>query len=53
MEKKNTKNCSFCGSKITWDNLGVEGNNAWICYECVELFYSILGINELEENIET
>lgn len=51
MENKNAKSCSFCGNKITWDNLGVEGNNAWICYECVELFYSILGINELDENI--
>ena len=51
MEKKNQKSCSFCGSKIAWDNLGIEGNDAWICYECVELFYSILGINDIDENI--
>lgn len=50
MENKNDKCCSFCGSKITFDNLGLEGNNAWICYECVELFYNILGINELDDN---
>lgn len=28
--------CSFCGKEITWDNLGVEGNKAWICQDCLK-----------------
>ena len=47
------KKCSFCGSDITWDYLGIEGSNAWICYDCIELFYGILGIEEIDENINT
>ncbi len=52
METKNKHKCSFCSSPINWDYLGIEGSNAWICYECIELFYNLLGIEEVDENIE-
>lgn len=49
METKNLKKCSFCGDIITFDNLGIEGANAWICFDCIEMFYDLLGINNKNE----
>lgn len=46
------KVCSFCGSEINWDNLGIEGNNAWICYDCIELFYDTLDLSIDDQNQE-
>ena len=40
--------CSFCGKEITWDNLGVEGNKAWICQGCLKIYYDILNIEQKE-----
>lgn len=40
--------CSFCGKEITWDNLGVEGNKAWICQDCLKIYYDILNIEQKE-----
>lgn len=50
METTKQHKCSFCNCDISWDYLGIEGKNAWICFDCIELFYSILGIEE-EQNI--
>lgn len=52
METKNKHKCSFCNTPISWEYLGIEGNNAWICYECIELFFNLLGIEEVDEHIE-
>ncbi len=40
--------CSFCNKEMTWDNYGVEGNKAWICSECLELYYQLLNIEEID-----
>lgn len=40
--------CSFCNKEMTWDNYGVEGNNAWICADCLELYYQLLNIEQEE-----
>lgn len=40
--------CSFCNREITWDNLGIEGNNSWICYDCLSLYYQLLSIEQKE-----
>lgn len=40
--------CSFCGKEINWDNLGVEGNKAWICQDCLKIYYDILNIEQKE-----
>lgn len=40
--------CSFCNKEMTWDNYGVEGNKAWICADCLELYYQLLNIDEVE-----
>lgn len=40
--------CSFCNKEMTWDNYGVEGNKAWICTDCLELYYQLLNIEEVE-----
>ena len=39
--------CSFCGKEITCDNLGVEGNKAWICQDCLKIYYDILGYRKV------
>lgn len=51
METTNYHKCSFCGSELSFENLGIEGNNAWICYDCIELFYGLLGIDIEKESI--
>lgn len=43
------KKCSFCGKNIDWDNLGVEGQNAWICFDCLELYYTILTVEQKDQ----
>lgn len=40
--------CSFCNKEMTWDNYGVEGNKAWICTECLELYHQLLTLDETD-----
>ena len=40
--------CSFCGKEITFQNLGVEGNKAWICQECLKIYNEVLNIEQKE-----
>lgn len=51
METTNFHKCSFCGSNLSFENLGIEGTDAWICYDCIELFYGILGVDVEDEPI--
>lgn len=51
METTNSHKCSFCGTNLSFENLGIEGHNAWICYDCIELFYGILGVEVEKEPI--
>lgn len=51
METTNCHKCSFCGANLSFENLGIEGSNAWICYDCIELFYGILGVDVENEPI--
>lgn len=53
METTNLHKCSFCNSELSITNLGIEGINAWICYDCIEMFYNLLGIDDLEVDFET
>ncbi len=40
--------CSFCNREITIENFGVEGNNAWMCMDCLELYYELLNFDRKE-----
>lgn len=40
--------CSFCGKEITLTNPGVEGSKAWICQDCINIYYEILKVEEKE-----
>ena len=51
METTNCYKCSFCGTNLSYENLGIEGSNAWICYDCIELFYGILGLEVENEPV--
>ena len=51
METTKTHKCSFCACHIDYEYLGIKGTDAWICYECIELFYNILGIEEINNDI--
>ena len=35
------KNCSFCGKEITEQDQGFEGENGFICIDCLDIFHSI------------
>ena len=40
--------CSFCNREITIENFGVEGNHAWMCMDCLELYYELLNFDKKE-----
>lgn len=40
--------CSFCENNITIDNAGAVGNNAYICFDCLSLYYQILTLEQKE-----
>lgn len=43
-----TKYCSFCNNEITIDNLGIEGLNACICFDCLELYHKLVELQASE-----
>ena len=43
---KKVKNCSFCGCELNKNNKGIEGIDAVICHQCLDLYAEIIGINE-------
>lgn len=51
METTHCQKCSFCGTNLSFENLGIEGSNAWICYDCIELFYGLLGLEVENEPV--
>lgn len=42
----NKRICSFCNSEIDIDNLGIEGINASICFDCLSLYHKIVELQE-------
>ena len=40
--------CSFCNKEITINNIGIEGINAWMCFDCINLYYQILNLEQKE-----
>ena len=40
------RNCSFCGCEISKHNKGVEGIDAVICHQCLDLYAEIIDLNE-------
>ncbi len=38
--------CSFCNSEIDIHNLGIEGINACICFDCLSLYHKIVQLQE-------
>ena len=40
------KFCSFCNNEITIDNLGIEGLNACICFDCLDLYHKLVEFQE-------
>lgn len=45
-----TKYCSFCNSEINFHNLGIEGLNACICFDCLELYHNLVEFEEQERS---
>ena len=45
-----TKYCSFCNSEINIHNLGIEGLNACICFDCLELYHNLVEFEEQERS---
>lgn len=43
---KKVKNCSFCGSELNKNNKGIEGIDAIICHQCLDLYAEIIKLNE-------
>ena len=43
---KKIKNCSFCGSELSKRNKGIEGIDAIICHQCLDLYAEIIDLNE-------
>ena len=43
---KKVKNCSFCGSELSKKNKGIEGIDAIICHQCLDLYAEIIDLNE-------
>lgn len=46
-----TKHCSFCNSQLTTENYGIEGYNACICYDCLELYHKLV-LFQQEESLK-
>lgn len=44
-----SKYCSFCNNEITINNLGIEGLNACICFDCLSLYHKLVEFHEEEE----
>ena len=40
------RNCSFCGCEISKHNKGVEGIDAVICHQCLDLYAEIMQIED-------
>lgn len=47
-----TKILSFCNNEITIDNLGIEGLNACICFDCLDLYHKLVEFQEEEQKRE-
>ena len=45
-----TKYCSFCNSEINIHNLGIEGLNTCICFDCLELYHNLVEFEEQERS---
>lgn len=45
-----TKYCSFCNSEINIHNLGIEGLNACICFDCLELYHNLVEFEKQERS---
>ena len=43
---KKTKCCSFCGTELSKNNKGIEGIDAIICHQCLDLYAEIIDLNE-------
>ena len=43
---KKVKNCSFCGCELDKNNKGIEGIDAIICHQCLDLYAEIIDLNE-------
>ena len=43
---KKVKNCSFCGCELNKNNKGIEGIDAIICHQCLDLYAEIINLNE-------
>ena len=43
---KKTKCCSFCGTELNKNNKGIEGIDAIICHQCLDLYAEIIDLNE-------
>lgn len=43
------KICSFCNNEINANNLGIEGIDACICFDCLDLYYQLVELHEKEE----
>ena len=43
---KKVKNCSFCGCELNKTNKGIEGIDAIICHQCLDLYAEIIKLNE-------
>lgn len=41
--------CSFCNSEIDIHNLGIEGLNACICFDCLTLYHKIVKLQEEQD----
>lgn len=44
-----SKYCSFCNNEITVNNLGIEGINACICFDCLSLYHKLVEFHEEEQ----
>lgn len=40
--------CSFCEKELSINNVGIRGNNSNICFECINLYYQILSLEQKE-----
>ena len=43
---KKVKNCSFCGCELNKNNKGIEGIDAIICHQCLDLYAEIIDLND-------
>ncbi len=47
------KFCSFCNNEITINNLGIEGLNACICFDCLELYHKLVEFETTAQEKQT